>query len=164
MTTDPTNIAQANMIDKVLASIAALDNDIVATKDDCLTAMMFAARLREIAKDLSAKVEAGVIAWINRNGEIVDGTVRYYVGVTKTTKCTSVKDALEAILEASGGDMDAVVACMSTGAWKHGACSKLLPKEVYDALFVAREEEDIKEGKPAKPDKLQKFDSRFIVK
>lgn len=163
MTTDPTNIVQnnASLIDKVLASIAALDNDLVATRDDALTAMNFAARLRELTKELSAQVEAGVIAWIKRNGPIIDGTVKHYVGVAKTTKCVSVRDTLEAVLEASGGDYDAVVACLASSAWKHGACAKLLPADRYGKLFVTDAADELKEG-VAKPEKLQKIDERFI--
>ena len=159
MTHDPSNISQPNLIDRVKSSIVALDTD-TATKDDALTALMFAKRLKEVARELSEQVEAGVIKLINRQGEIVDGSVRYYVGVVNTIKCLDVKATLEAILEASGGDCDAAVACMSANAWKPGASKKLLPPEVYDALFQSTVDDELREGK-AKPDKLIKFDERF---
>lgn len=163
MTTDPANIIdehikQYSIIDKVMVSIGKVQSDL-ATRDDCLAAMDFAARLREIAKDLSAQVEANVIKWIKANGAIIDNGVKWYVGDEKKTVCTSVKDTLEAIMQASGGDFDAVVACLSTNAWKHGAASKLLPTDVYEKLFIQKVDDDLKEGKP---DKLQKFDTKYI--
>ena len=159
MTHDPSNIAQPNLIDRVKSSIVALDND-TATKDDALTAMNFAARLREVAKELSAQVEQGVIKLIKVKGPIIDGSIKYYVGVAKTTKCVSVRDTLEAVLEASSGDYDAVVSCLSANAWKHGQCGKLLSPDQYAKLFVVSEDDELREGK-AKPEKLIKFDERF---
>lgn len=151
---------QADIIIQSREAISAIENP-VSTKDDVLTALGFTKRLREIAKELSDQAEAAAIAWIAANGEITEGNVRYYVAPNRTTKCKDVKATLAALLEVSGGDLDAVVECMSSGAWKPGETKKRLGDKAGD-FFETTETGELKEGKPTK--RLQKVDSTFLAK
>jgi hypothetical protein len=139
-------------------SISNIENP-VATKEEVLIALNFTKRLRELAKELSDQAEAASIAWIQQNGEIIDGDVRFYVAPNKVTKCLDVKATLGAVLEVSGGDLDAVTECLSSSAWKHGATKKMLGDKA-DQFFETVETADLKTGIGAK--RLQKVDQKFI--
>jgi hypothetical protein len=140
-------------------SISTVESNPVATKEDVLTALNFTKRLRELAKELSDQAEAASIAWIQANGEIIDGDIRFYVAVNKTHKCKDVKATLAALLEKSGGDLDSVTECMSTNAWKPGETKKRLGDDA-DKFFETIEAADLKTGIGAK--RLQKVDQKFI--
>ncbi len=51
---------------------------------------------------------------------------------------------LSSLLDATGGDGDAVAEVFASGAWKHGAASKVLPPEVYSSLFEVIEQPEVK--------------------
>ena len=148
----------ANIIDDTKVAIGTVETGL-ATKYDLLTALGLVARLKEIVKELSASAEAGAIAWIQANGEFQEGSVRYYVAANKTTKCPDQRAALEAVLEAGGGDLDKLAEMLASGAFKPGACRKFLPPEKFAALFVTTETADLKEG-VAKP-RLQVVNTEF---
>jgi len=103
-------------------------------------------------------VEAALIDRIKEHGEFVIGSVRYYVGTPKDTKCIDVGKALHAIIEAVGGDFDELPKYLSSDAIKHGACKSLLTVEAYNAHFVTTAREELKEGSPKR---LYKFDENF---
>ena len=130
------------------------------TRDDVLKALDLSARLREVARELTEQVEAGAIAWVQAHGEIIDGDVRYYVGANKSVKCRDVKGTLGAVLEVTGGDLDAVIECLSSGAFKPAKTKALLGKRA-DEFFETTETMDLKTGAAGKP-RLQKHDPRFI--
>lgn len=162
---DPTDIVPDEALpetiyDRVSSAIRALNGDL-ATVDDALAALTFIARLKELTKQLNQQVEDGVIAFIQQHGPIEMGSVKYYTGPTKTTKCVNVKGAVEALMNATGGDFDAFCECLASGALKHGACSKVLSAETYNELFETKEVTDLKTG-VAKGDKLQRVDQRFL--
>ena len=140
-------------------AISTVESNPVATKEDVLTALNFTKRLRELAKELSDNAESAAIQWIQQNGEIVDGDIRFYVAPNKVTKCLNVKGTLGAVLESSGGDLDAVAECLASSAWKHGATKKMLGDKA-DEFFETVETADLKTGIGAK--RLQKVDQKFI--
>ena len=107
------------------------------------------------------------ISWVNHNGDIqyedLDGNViRHYVGTVKTTKLKpdSKAAAIMAILDATGGDLDAMAELLAAQPVKHGACKKVLTEEVWGELFETVEQEDLKTGKPKKA--LITINSRFL--
>jgi hypothetical protein len=118
--------------------------------------------LKSVTAELVQQRDAELAQRITVHGDLTMGDVRYYVGPVKTTKCTDTKGALEALMEATGGDWEKVVSCLASQPIKHGAASKLLPAEVYEKLFVVESKQEIKEGKPTAVEKLQKIDTRFI--
>lgn len=90
------------------------------------------------------------IEWIQANGDLQIGDVRYYVGTPKDTKCINVPATLAALLEATGGDFDRVCGCLSSNAIKHGAAKKVLPEDEFSKLFSVTEKVTLEEGKPKK--------------
>ena len=140
------------------AACAIIEPD--ATRDQVLAALDFTARLREVARELTEQVEVGAIAWVQAHGDIEDGEKRYYVAPNKSVKCLDVKGTLGAVLEVAGGDLDAVIECLSSGAFKP-AKTKALLGERADEFFETTETADLKTGAAGKP-RLQKFDPKFI--
>ena len=146
---------------EIVTALSQLDpsssiEDIAATMG-MLDAMM------QRAKELRAEFEQQCIEWIKANGEIEIGTVRYFIGNPKTHKDNDPGETLEVLLEVSGGDLDGIKCCLSSGAFKHGAVKKFLEEHGdgrYEQLFTVIERERLEEGK-VKP-QLQKVDSRFI--
>lgn len=130
-----------------------------ARKDDVLTTIGIVDRLKELTRELSAKSEAAILAWIEQNGDIESGEVRYYAGTNKTVRCRDHDGTVQAILAATGGDVSAVAKCLASSAWKHAACRELLPADEYESLFELKETLDLKTGKPVR--RVQKFDGRF---
>ena len=142
----------------ILADLAALSPDVPIDK-------VLAMRVRvdffaEKAKAFREMLDNAMIEWINANGPIEFETIRYYVGPVKNTKCRSVKEAIPALLDATGGDMERFCEILSSNAIKHGAARGVLAPEVWDQLFIVEEQQELKEGKPVK--RLQKIDSRFV--
>jgi hypothetical protein len=144
------------------AALAAIDTikDGTAASEQVLAAMNCVAAFKEAARDLSERMEAATIAWIGHNGDLVDGDIRYYVGPNKSTKCLDLPGTLRALLEVSGGDLDAVVEVLSSGAFKPAKAKEVLGERA-DGLFETKETTDLKTGKATGP-RLQKSDPRFI--
>lgn len=155
---------EKNMNDMLLKTtydaIDTVENGL-ASREEVLNALNFMDALSEATRELKARLEAAAIKWIEANGELEFGDIRYYVGPNKTTKCLNLSGTLEALLTATGGDFEAVVRCLSTSAFKHGACREALPESEYNALFKTEEVMDLKEGKPKGP-RLQKVNERFL--
>lgn len=156
---EPTQLERKELLDTIDAAIAAIENG-EASPDQVLAAIDFTQRLKEIHAQLKDRLEVAAIAFIKKHGDIQDGTRRFYVGVAKTTKCTDLRGTIEAVLLASGGDFDAFAGCLSSNAFKPGACKDILG-EAFGKLFKTSDEDEMREGKPAKQ-KLQKVDTRFI--
>lgn len=148
MSTDIINQTRA-AIDRVL--------DGGASSDDVLTAMGFVAKLKELTREVSERCDAAAIAWIEQNGQIESGDVRYYVGPNKSVKCPDLRKVVEAILSRAG--VDELVTCLSTSAFKPSAVRELLPEDELDGLFITTTTGELREGKPTK--RLQKVDGRF---
>lgn len=141
-------------IDRVLAG--------EATADDVLTTINVVDRLKALTRELAEKSETAVVEWLKTNGDLEVGEVRYYAGVSKTTKCRDHDGTIQAILAAAGGDLGKVAQCLGANAWKTGACRELLPADEYEGLFEVVESADLRTGKPKV--KVQKFDGRFNAK
>ncbi len=120
-----------------------------ATAEDFLTAMDVEAGLKAIVRDYSARLEEAAIDYINRRGPVETLTARFYVGTTKTTKCRDTARAVDAVLQACGGDFGALLGCLSSQPLKHGACRGVLGDE-WGQHFEVIEKLDIKTGAPVK--------------
>lgn len=142
---------------------------VIAELDDSASAELAAAALdkvrlwNELGRELKAKLEAAMIRFIQANGEVTIGPVRYYVGTKKTTKCLDNGEAVKSMLELGGVELLRDV--LSSSAFKHGAARKRLAElgceDVYDRLFETSEEQELKDGKAVKTVSLLSFDERF---
>lgn len=117
-------------------------------------------RLSELLRELKQLHEAKMIERIERDGPIVAGDIRWYVGAKKMTRCSDVPATVEALLTATGGDLTRFSEHLSSGAVKYGAARQTLPADEYGRLFVTTEEPELKEGKPTKV--LQKINTAFL--
>lgn len=133
-----------------------------ASRDEFLTCMNFRDRAKEMLTLLCKQVDSSATQWLVENGEVQEGDIRYYVGPTKTTKCTDQKKALGAILEATGGDLDKLAECFASGAFKHGFCKNVLAEDVYKGVFETTEKLDLFTGKPLKG--MHKVNMAFMPK
>lgn len=155
------NVGGAVKTDLIAATRAAIDRVIEggASRDDVLTTINVVDRLKQLTRELAAKSDAAVVAWLEQHGDIECGEVRYYAGVNKTTKCEDKSAAVGALLDATGGDVDKLSECLASDGLKPGMCRAVLGDKKFGALFVTKETADLKTGKPVK--RVQKFDRRF---
>jgi hypothetical protein len=129
-----------------------------ANRDDVLRAMAQVQHCKHAVAALHQRMEAAVIQWIQTNGDLEEGDNRYYVGTEKRTKCVDVKATLTKLLDVTGGDLDAVMACLSTGAFKPAATLEVLGDDGRD-LFTTEVVQDLKTGKPKRA--LKAANKRF---
>lgn len=156
-----------DVLEQATQAVCELEIHLNANPDDArpvdadavLSAMNLVRRLGEIHRDLKDRLEAASIQWIEVNGDLTDGEVRYYVAPNKSTKCVDLRGTFQALLDKSGGDLDSVVLCLSSGAFKPSATKEVLG-DLADSLFVTEVTKDLKTGKPTGP-RVQKHDPRF---
>ena len=78
--------------------------------------------LKDRIRELDETWKAAALARCIEHGEMVlMGHRKFYAGVEKETKCVNVRGAIEGIYEATGGDFDVLVGCLSVNALKPGA-------------------------------------------
>jgi hypothetical protein len=106
--------------------------------------------LAERARELKRQFDEQLLEYIEANGDVTIGEVRYYAGYEKETKCVDVGGVILHLLDAVVGDYDALAGFLCANPIKHGAVKKTLSPEVYDRLFVTSLKPDLKEGKPVK--------------
>src|SRR5687767_12709349 len=110
-------------------------------------------------RELKAKLEENLTQYVEANaggGEIAIGTVRYWLGFPKVTKCLNVRGCAEALLASSGGDWDEFANCLASDAIKHGAAKKILGDR-WDEFFAVEVRPKLVNDKPKK--ELQKLDT-----
>lgn len=146
---DAISSPQVSLVQTVRDALCNLESG-TATKEDVLTTMGFVKRLSEVAKDCRSQFEKLAIEWIDANGEIDDGRVRWYVGPERKTKCINTRATIEALLNATGGDIDRMAECLASDPFKPASTKALLEDAGVDhgCLFQTVEEQDLKEGKP----------------
>jgi hypothetical protein len=120
--------------------------------------------IQQRAKQAKEVIEQAVVEWIEVNGEIEMGDIRWYVGEYKTTKCTNVAEFLAIIQTVLEDQPDDIAAIMTSQPFKHGATRSLLEKlnlsGVYDEHFVTESRPNLKTGKPRKG--LHKVNEHFL--
>lgn len=128
---------------------------------------MYTEQLKSVVKELHAQAKAKVEEALEYDrlnggeGEVNVGTVRFYIGATKTTKPSQPMPAmLERIMDETHGDFDAVARCLSSSAFKPGQTKAEVGDAVFDELFAVTYPTDVKTGKPKKG--LKVIDTRFM--
>jgi hypothetical protein len=106
--------------------------------------------LAERARELKKQFDEQLLEYIEANGDVTIGEVRYYAGYEKETKCVDVPGALSCLLFLCGGEMEEFAGVLSANAIKHGAAKKYMLPEMYEKHFVTSMKPDLKEGKPVK--------------
>ena len=122
--------------------------------------------LSRYAREWSRLADEAFAEWLQRDDtpkEIQTGEKRWFVGYpSKTTMAVRTADALNRLLEVTGGDCEATAACLSgsISAFKPGHIKKELGDSVHAELFNVEREPTVKEGKPNK--KLICVDGRYL--
>lgn len=112
----------------------------------------------ERAKEMKKAGEAALSVRLNATGKSVQiGQWLYSMKHPKTTSCISNRQAAEACFNAVAGDFDQFCALLSSDAFKHGACAKILPPEIYEGIFITIYPDKLEK-------KLVKADMNFLPK
>jgi hypothetical protein len=136
--------------ENILAKTGDILDDIelgCASRAQVLEAMAYVQQARAAVQSLAQRFEAACIGWIDANGDLIDGDKRYYVGHDKKHKCRDVRATLEALLVETGGDLDALNTCLSSGAFKPATTMTTLGDKAAE-FFETQITQDLKTGKP----------------
>jgi len=145
----------------VNAAVAMLDD---ADFAGVINVLGIIAECKRGLAELQKLAEAVAVERLEAIGPQVIGSIRYYAGVSKTTKPRDLREAVEAIMHASGGEWPRFVDCLSSNALKTGECRKLFAEagspELFDVVFETVEKAELKEGKA--PKELQTINLAFV--
>ena len=122
------------------------------THDQMLQWLMVATVLVQRAREIKQQVEETAIAWIKEHGPLTCGPVVYSVGQDKRVKCTDIVRCMTLLLEACGGDLETLCACLAANPYKYGTCEKVL-KDQWRSVFDEEYQEKIV---------LKRTDTRFL--
>lgn len=137
-----TALAQYQQLELDIERIA----DAETSNDEAAATMDKVYFFLEMAKELKSRADASMTARLKRDGKPIKcGDWLWLLKMPKRVKCASNRNAAEACFNAVAGDFDQFCALLSSDAFKHGACAKVLPPEIYDGIFIT-----------SYPDKLEK--------
>jgi hypothetical protein len=135
-----------------------------ATSDDeaLLNYMGFKA-MKKLVAEWSRPMDEALIEYMERNNRSslpIDEQRRFYIGEGKKISCRSLMAAAEAVLSATGGDLEAFTEMLAKNAFKQGAVRALVGDEKHAELFKTEVVKDVKTGAAKK--KLALADERFV--
>lgn len=113
------------------------------------------------AKEDMRLIDGAIIDHIEATGQPVPTgpTTELRATYPKDTDCLSNEETTDAVFAAVGGDVKRFAECLSANAFKHGACKRILPTDVYSLLFRTTTRSRLEE-KPRKV--LAEVDRRFL--
>jgi len=120
-----------------------------------LTALLVS-RVKTIRRNL----EQIAVEWIEIHGPIDMGEIRYIVGHPKSVTCMDVVQCTHAVLDACGGELDALCSYLCSDPYKYGAVHRLIGNELFAQLFREERHPKLVEGKPQP--QLIRVDQRFV--
>lgn len=129
-----------------------------ASDDEFVEAANVMAAMTAAIKEVKERWEAAAIKHLGER-TVECGSIRWYVGKTKTTKCIDQRELLRTLLEVGG--LEVLDRCLSSGAFKHGACKEPLGED-WPKHFTVEEKPSLEEGVAKK--KLQRLDVAFLPK
>jgi hypothetical protein len=136
----------SNDIQRVEAKVLTIANgSIEQVADALITLDGMAQRIKQLQADAMAAIEER----IRESGEFQVGEYLYTLSKPRKVKCRDATAPMKTLLEVTGGDLDKIVSCLSSGAWKHGTVKRVLdecgaPGETWDVLFDVAYEEEVK--------------------
>lgn len=147
-----------DLIQQTESAILGLDFE-TATREQVLQSIDIIAGLKAKVKELDTNHKAALLAWLQFNGDLEVGELRYYVGTDKHTKCNNNRQTVEAILNACAGDVDSLASCIASDGLKTGACKTVLGDDGFASHFTTIVVSDVKTGKPKR--KVLTANNRF---
>jgi hypothetical protein len=143
-----------------LAKLEQLEVDIEAAPERVAEMLNLIEAAYTRISEIRRRFKADMVAWLEANGDLTVGPIRYYAGVRTDHKPHDHRAVVAAVLEAGGGDPDAIAEVLASSAWKTGAMKKLIGDERFSSLFARVEVGQLKEGKPQK--QVLQADTRFL--
>ncbi len=111
------------------------------------------------AQDLKRQLKDAMKPWIEANGPVVIGDVRWVLVNKKTEKVRDLKSAVMALDKAVGGEFDLFIDALSVNAIKPGAAKKILGAD-FEKFFEVLIEMDVETKRPKK--EVVALNDRFI--
>lgn len=112
------------------------------------------------ARELRSALKQGLIAYLVEHGSFTWQGKRYYVGTDKSYRMKApMKEAVEALLTATGGDLDAFCEVLASNALKPGTCKTVLGDE-FSRIFATVTKASVETGKPERVVKV--VDEKFL--
>ena len=102
------------------------------SQDEVMEILNHIAFMREEVKAIYNMGQSALLEYIQANGSFEFNGNTYTAGKTKSVKCIDQGQCLEAVLEATGGDVDAIKKVLSTDAFKPTATMAVLGKAAED--------------------------------
>ena len=123
-----------------------LDSRDIGSREGLLDVRSHIKALQAKLREFAVEVEGALIEHITMHGDIDLGDgKRLYVGTERGYKCRDQGATFVAILEATGGDEALMCEALASGAWKAGACKRILGDRFGD-LFEETVVSDLKTG------------------
>jgi len=145
--------------EQLVDAYTALDSRDIGSRDGLLDVRSGIKALQAKLKEFAAEVEEALIEHITAHGDIDIGEgKRLYIGVQRDYRCRDNAATFVAVLGATGGDETLMAEALSSGAWKPGACRKLLG-DTFVNHFEETVAQDLKTGSARKI--VKTFDPAF---
>ncbi|HEX8339992.1 MAG TPA: hypothetical protein VF624_03700 [Tepidisphaeraceae bacterium] len=112
------------------------------------------------AKGISELAKRIAITWIEHNGDLTVGDIRYSVGYPVTVKCSDPRGCGRELLRTLGGDFDEFLSVLVAQPYKHGSAAKVLDTSVYRSFFDTKSAARLINGVPERT--LKRVDTRFV--
>jgi hypothetical protein len=143
-------------------NISSIDCD--STPEQIAEVVLAMEAWSDAVKESQKMLKEALHEWLNQQDkgtQLIIGTKKYYIGSTVTKKANDNAAALQALFEATGGDMEEVGKCISSGAsaFKLAKCKQVLGDEAYKEQFTELVKKDVK-GETVKT--LKAVDTRFL--
>jgi hypothetical protein len=147
------------MTDLAAHEAAATGVEAGSPRDDALALLQAWDGYKQRVAELDRFVRDQLLAWCEANGKLELGDGTYLIArVPSERPCNDNRAFVQAALDATGGDVDAVAACIKSDGIKHGAAGKVLPADEFDRLFPKKEKPTLQKGGKA----LVKVDPKWI--
>jgi|ERR1700734_116668 len=149
---------------RITDSISGLS--VQSSHDDIANAIIAVDFLRSGAKEVADQLKAKMIEWLTAHGgEVTIGPVRHYLGHPKKYKVRNIKEALDILMQLSGGDLEKFSAYFASSLLKHGFIRDEMNAEgcpeKFESVFEMIEDVTWEEGKPKRTKQLMRSDDRF---
>jgi hypothetical protein len=112
------------------------------------------------AKLLRQTLEQIAVRWIDSNGPIEIGDIRYTTGHHKRVLCTDILGCAQVVLEMSGGDLASLCEHLNSNPYKYGSVHRLVGNERFSELFRIEHKPKLVEDKAQK--QLIRVDRRYV--
>lgn len=115
------------------------------------------AALNAIGREMKRDADAATLDWMQVNGDLVSGNMKWYAGVERDYETPDPAKTLEALFISLAGDFEKVAACLSSSAFKVGTCREVLAN-AFDLHFVETVKPDVKTSKAKRVVKVTNLD------